>query len=161
MSYLEHSRHAKQAELVTWLIGPARRDCSPEAIVGGLSERLVAAGVALKRVRIGQRLSNPMIGVWGVIWTRGEGAVLYTRPRTTFSTPFYYGSPFQEVIEQRRSVRHSLEHLGPDAIASMSSSPRRGIPTTWRCRSNMETAPRKAAPSRPTGRADSRWPRSP
>ncbi|MDX8483417.1 adenylate/guanylate cyclase domain-containing protein [Mesorhizobium sp. VK24D] len=115
MSDLKHNRHAKQAELVTWLIGPARRDCSPEAIVGGLSERLVAAGVALKRVRIGQRLSNPMIGVWGVIWTRGEGAVLYTRPRTTFSTPFYYGSPFQVVIEQRRSVRHSLEHLGPDA----------------------------------------------
>jgi adenylate cyclase len=104
-----------QAEIVAWLIGPARRDCSAEAIVGGLSERLLAAGIALKRVRIGQRVANPMIGAWGAIWTRGEGAQLYTVPRTILTTTSYYGSPFQAVIEQRRSVRHSLENLEADA----------------------------------------------
>ncbi|PSJ53706.1 adenylate/guanylate cyclase domain-containing protein [Mesorhizobium ephedrae] len=97
--------------IAAWLIGPARKSLPPEGIVGGLAERLVVAGVPLWRVRIGQRVSNPLIGAWGVIWTRDGGAELYTVPRSMLSTASYRGSPFEHVITTRTSFRCSLEHL--------------------------------------------------
>ena len=106
---------AVQADIVAWLIGPARRELSPEAIVLGLMERLTAAGIPIWRLRIGQRVANPMIGAWGVIWSRSEGVELYTVPRTVLDTSAYHGSPFQAVITTRKSVRQSLERLAPDA----------------------------------------------
>jgi adenylate cyclase len=104
-----------QAEIATWLIGPARRELPPEAIVGGLVARLIAAGVPLWRVRIGQRVANPMIGAWGVTWNRSEGVQLYTVPRSMLDTGAYHGSPFQAVITTRKSLRQSLERLEPGA----------------------------------------------
>ena len=67
--------------IVDWLIGPARQSATPEEIVGGLAERLVAAGIPLLRVRIGQSVANPLISAWGVIWSRDSGPEGYTVPR--------------------------------------------------------------------------------
>ena len=100
-----------QADIVNWLIGPARQKASPEEIVAGLSERLVDAGVPLLRVRIGQRVANPLISAWGVIWTRDGGPEAYTVPRGMLATGSYKGSPFEHVISTRTSFHHSLEHL--------------------------------------------------
>lgn len=102
------------AGITNWLIGPARRQCSPEEITQGLVERLAQAGVPLLRVRIGQRVSNPMISGWGVIWTRDNGAESYTVQRSVLATPSYRGSPFEHVITTRTSYRHSLRNLDPD-----------------------------------------------
>ena len=82
-----------QAEIVNWLIGPARQKASPEQIVAGLSERLVDAGVPLLRVRIGQQVANPLISAWGVIWNRDGGPEAYTVPRGMLATGSYKGSP--------------------------------------------------------------------
>jgi adenylate cyclase len=112
---LERNLDAVQAEIAAWLIGPARRECPPEAIVTGLVERLVAAGIPLLRVRIGQRVSNPMISAWGVIWSRGDGVQLYTIPRAMLDTGSYRGSPFEAINTTRKSVRQSLERLPPTA----------------------------------------------
>lgn len=106
---------AAQADIVAWLIGPARRELSPEAIVLGLVERLAQAGIPIWRLRIGQRVANPMISAWGVTWNRSEGVKLYTVPRSMLDTSAYHGSPFQAVITTRRSVRQSLERLEPGA----------------------------------------------
>lgn len=94
-----------------WLIGPARRSLAPEEIIKGLMERLAAADVRLWRARIGQRVANPLIGAWGVMWTREGGAELYTVPRQTLSTGSFHGSPFEHVIKTRTSFRHSLVGL--------------------------------------------------
>ena len=67
----------------------------------------------LLRVRIGQRVSNPMIGAWGVVWTRGGGAELYTVPRGVLATDSFRGSPFEHVINTRSTFHHSLKHLVP------------------------------------------------
>ena len=67
-------------DFTTWLVGPARVALSPNEIVAESCERLLAAGVPLWRVRVGQRLANPLIGAWGVIWTRGSGAEEVQRP---------------------------------------------------------------------------------
>ncbi|WP_394890914.1 adenylate/guanylate cyclase domain-containing protein [Mesorhizobium sp. AaZ16] len=102
---------AVQADIAFWLIGPARLSLSPGDIVTGLIDRLAAAGVPLLRVRIGQRVANPMTSAWGVIWTRGKGAERYTVPRSMLATPSYRGSPFEWINETRQSFRSRLERL--------------------------------------------------
>lgn len=95
--------------IAAWLVGPARTSLPQNEIVSGLAERLQAAGVVLWRVRVGHRVANPLIGAWGVVWTRSEGTEVYTVPRTVFSTPSFHGSPFEHVITTRTSFRHSFE----------------------------------------------------
>jgi adenylate cyclase len=100
-----------EAQTTNWLIGPARRSCTPVEIVNGLVERLVAAGVPLWRVRIAQQVANPLIGAWGVVWTRTGGTELYTVPRGVLQTNAFYGSPFEHVVKTRTKFRGSLENL--------------------------------------------------
>ena len=110
----ETDDEAVLGSIVNWLIGPARLSLPPEEIVTGLIDRLGEAGVPLLRVRIGQRVANPMTSAWGVIWTRGKGAERYTIPRSMLSTPSYRGSPFEHVNNTRTSFRQRLERLAPD-----------------------------------------------
>ena len=56
-------------DLNEWLIGEGRLLSDGAAIGAGYARRLVAAGVPLSRVRIGQRLANPLLSAWGIIWT--------------------------------------------------------------------------------------------
>ena len=100
-------------ELTTWLVGPARIALAPAEIVSETCEKLVAVGIPLWRVRVGQRLANPLIGAWGVIWVRGSGAEEYTVPRTVLATDSYTGSPFEHVVRTRTSFRRSLQDLDP------------------------------------------------
>jgi adenylate cyclase len=102
---------AVEARITHWLIGPARRSCAPAEIVNGLVERLVAAGIPLWRVRIAQQVANPLIGAWGIVWTRNGGAEFYTVPRSVLQTGAFHGSPFEHVIKSRTSFRSSLERL--------------------------------------------------
>lgn len=110
----EQDHRQAVADITNWLIGPARRQCSPEEITQGLVERLAEAGVPLLRLRIGQRVANPMISGWGVIWTRDKGAEHYTVQRSVLATPSYRGSPFEHVNTTRTSYRRPLENLDPD-----------------------------------------------
>ena len=52
-------------EAATWLVGTARVALSPVEIVAQTCDRLVATGIPLWRVRVGQRLINPLLGAWG------------------------------------------------------------------------------------------------
>ena len=110
---MEQEDQAVLADITRWLIGPARQRCPPEQIVTGFAERLLDAGVSLLRVRIGQRVANPMTSAWGVIWTRKSGAELYTVLRKVLATSAYQGSPFEHVVTTRTSFRRSLEGLVP------------------------------------------------
>jgi adenylate cyclase len=100
-------------DLARWLAGPARIGLTPVEIVAGFCERLRAAGLPLYRVRVGQRLANPLIGAWGVIWVRGPGAEEYTVPRTMLATGSYTGSPFEHVVRTRTRFRRLLRDLDP------------------------------------------------
>lgn len=102
---------AVQANIANWLIGPARQHATPEEIVEGLAQRLIGAGIPLRRVRIGQTVANPLTAAWGVIWTGEGGPELYSVPRGMLATDSYKGSPFEHVIVTRTSFRHSMEHL--------------------------------------------------
>ncbi len=102
---------SRLGEIIDWLIGPARQGLSPEAIVAGIAERLVAAGFPLFRVRIGQSVANPIISAWGIIWSRNSGAERYTIPRGMMATDSYRGSPFQRVVLTQRPFHRSLASL--------------------------------------------------
>ncbi|PVE20366.1 adenylate/guanylate cyclase domain-containing protein [Microvirga sp. KLBC 81] len=99
--------------LASWLVGPARVTLTPVEIVTEICERLVRAGIPLWRVRVGQRLANPLIGAWGIIWVRGTGAEEYTVPRSVLATDSYTGSPFEHVAKTRTRFQRSLQHLDP------------------------------------------------
>ena len=98
-------------DFATWLVGTARVALTPAEIVAQSCERLVATGIPLWRARVGQRLANPLIGAWGVIWVRGAGAEEYTVPRSVLTTSSFTGSPFEHVIKTRTRFYRSLRDL--------------------------------------------------
>lgn len=100
-------------EFATWLAGTARVSLSPIEIVAQTCDRLVAAGIPLWRVRVGQRLINPLIGAWGVIWMRETGAEEYTVPRNVLVGSAFIGSPFEHVIKTRTRFHRFLRDLDP------------------------------------------------
>ncbi|EIM26220.1 adenylate/guanylate cyclase domain-containing protein [Microvirga lotononidis] len=100
-------------KFATWLVGTARVFLSPVEIVAQACERLTGAGIPLWRVRVGQRLINPLIGAWGVIWMRETGAEEYTVPRSVLATGAFTGSPFEHVIRTRTRFYRSLRDLDP------------------------------------------------
>lgn len=100
-------------ELKDWLIGPGRLSGDGVAVAEGYVRRLAAAGVPLSRARFGQRLANPLLSAWGVIWTPEETSE-YTITRATLETGSWEGSPFQQVLADRSMLHKSLVGLDPD-----------------------------------------------
>ena len=101
-----------QNGIAEWLIGEARLLGSGTAIVDGFCMRLVAAGVPLWRVRVGQRLANPLLAAWGVLWQQGEVSD-YVIPVAMLETGTWLGSPFHTVTEKRAPFRRRLVDLDP------------------------------------------------
>ncbi|MYK59921.1 MAG: adenylate/guanylate cyclase domain-containing protein [Rhodospirillaceae bacterium] len=100
-------------ELKDWLIGPGRLSGDGVAIAEGYVRRLAAAGVPLSRARFAQRLANPLLSAWGIIWTPEE-TTEYTVAREILETGAWLGSPFQQVVTDRSMLHKSLIGLDPD-----------------------------------------------
>lgn len=96
-----------------WLIGEGRRSGDAVQIVDGYVRRLIKAGVPISRARVAQRLANPLLSAWGIIWT-SAGAQVYTVPKITLSTDAWHGSPFEYVLNNNRSLHKSLLSLSPE-----------------------------------------------
>jgi len=99
-------------DINAWLTRDARRSGNPAAVVEGYLERLQQAGVSVSRARIAQRLANPLLSAWGIIWTP-DGAREYEVPRSALLTSAWQGSPFQHVLENNRPLHKSLLNLTP------------------------------------------------
>lgn len=102
-------------ELTDWLIGEARLSGDGVAIVEELGRRLVEAGVPLWRLRVAQRVSNPLLSAWGVIWRSDAPTEDYVVPTSWLDTATWIGSPFQHVTDTRTSLRKRLRNLDPEA----------------------------------------------
>ena len=102
-------------DLAEWLIGEGRLLGDGIAIAEGFAERLIAAGVPLLRLRIAQRVANPLLAAWGVIWRRDLGrSEDYFVETKLLETSTWIGSPFQHVVQTRASLRKRLTDLRPD-----------------------------------------------
>lgn len=97
--------------IADWLIAEGRLLADPIALVEALCRRLVAAGLPLQRVRIGQSISHPLLGAWGVVWTPTEGGQEYVVDQRVLATDSFVGSPFETVIRTRQPLRHRLDGL--------------------------------------------------
>lgn len=102
-------------DIAEWLIGEGRLLGDGVAIAEGFADRLIAAGVPLLRLRIAQRIANPLLAAWGVIWRRDLGrSEDYVVPAKLLETSTWIGSPFQHVVQTRASLRKRLTDLRPD-----------------------------------------------
>ena len=106
---------ARAGNIADWLISEGRLLGAGVAIAEGFADRLIESGVPLLRLRIAQRIANPLLAAWGVIWRRDLGRSQdYVVPATLLETSTWIGSPFQKVVQTRDSVRQRLTDLGPD-----------------------------------------------
>lgn len=96
-----------------WLITEGRLSGDAVLIVKHYVEQLRSKGVPVSRARIAQRLSNPLLAAWGMIWTP-EKVHDYTVPRTTLSTGAWHGSPFEYVVTNNVPLHKSLQSLSPE-----------------------------------------------
>lgn len=96
-----------------WLMDEGRRLGDGVAIVEGYCTRLVGAGVPLSRANIAQRLANPLLTAWGMVWTPEETAP-YDVPRVVLGSDRYIGGPFHYVRAYRKPLHKSLRGLDPD-----------------------------------------------
>jgi adenylate cyclase len=102
-------------DVADWLINEGRLLGDGVAIAEGFADRLIASGVPLLRLRIAQRIANPLLAAWGVIWRRDLGRSQdYVVPVTLLETSTWIGSPFQKVVQTRAPLRKRLTNLGPD-----------------------------------------------
>lgn len=101
-------------DVADWLVAEGRVLADPVALVDAFCRRLIAAGLPLQRVRIGQSITHPLLSAWGVVWTPDKGGEDYVIDRKVLATNAFVGSPFEAVIRSRRPLRRRLAGLGPD-----------------------------------------------
>jgi adenylate cyclase len=105
-------------DLERWLIAEGRLLDEPVQLVDAIANGLVSLGLPLKRLRINQRVANPLVVAWGMIWNRDTGTRAYKVQREILETSTYIGSPFQIVAETRSVVRQDLTCLDQDHHAT-------------------------------------------
>lgn len=100
---------------VYWLLSEGRLLPDQAERLGGLCERLLAAGAPLWRVRVSFRMLHPQIFARGVTWLRGRG-----RPEIQMvghhipGSDDYIGSPIQALHRTGKPVRRRLDRLDPE-----------------------------------------------
>ena len=97
-------------EINDWLINQGRLTGDPIKIVNGYVRRLKNADVPVSRVRIAQRVANPLIAAWGIIWTNNN-VEEYEAPKIALSTSAWIGSPFEYVTKNNKPIHKSLVNL--------------------------------------------------
>jgi adenylate cyclase len=96
-----------------WLVAEGRLLADPVTLVDGFCRRLIAAGLPLQRVRIGQSITHPLLTAWGVVWTTARGGEEFVIDRKVLVTSTFLGSPYEAVMRSRQPLRRPLAGLGP------------------------------------------------
>ena len=100
-----------------WLAAGAPGAAQPDAVLLGLCERLLAAGVAVERVSVLVSTLHPNVHGRRILWEKGQGVRISEAPLGTPSDAIYLNSPVNQVIESRAAFRQHLEHRpGDDAF---------------------------------------------
>jgi adenylate cyclase len=97
-------------DLNHWMMTSGRQSGDPDAVVSKFCTALIAAGVPLWRVNIGQRFANPLLRAWGIVWTE-DGPDVYEVTHARMLTDGYVGSAFEYILENRKPLHKSLRNL--------------------------------------------------
>jgi adenylate cyclase len=100
------------AAIVRWLVDGAPGAPRPEQVVKELCERLVAAGLPLRRVAVFVRTLHPNIIGVSFVWRPGQPVEIQRSPRTIIDDPEYLKSPLRLAFDFGQSVRRRL--VDPD-----------------------------------------------
>jgi adenylate cyclase len=100
--------------ILDWLIGEARRLPDGGAVLRGLSERLVDAGLPLRRASFHIRTLHPQLFGAGFYWQRGSKEVrVFQAQHGIEATALFLQSPMRILFEGAGAVRQRLDL--PDA----------------------------------------------
>jgi len=105
------------AESITqWLLAAETRQRPLPEVLAALVERLVDAGVPLRRVRTSVTTMHPEIFVRVITWHAEHGSVVHDGGREILDAPGYLGSPVAKVRAGVERIRCRLR--GPEADLS-------------------------------------------
>jgi adenylate cyclase len=99
---------AQIADLARWLIDGAPGAERPENVVASVCERLVEAGVPLRRVGVFVRTLHPNIVGVRYIWRPGQPVDVMRAPRSIVESPEFRDNPIALVYETGRKLRRRL-----------------------------------------------------
>jgi len=100
-------RHAERAVVIgRWIVEATLGGADEIAILGGICERLNAAGVALVRASVANDLLDPTFQARGVRWVRDSGGIEEPFVRRDDGTAIdnYTGSPFYHLLQGDASM---------------------------------------------------------
>lgn len=95
-------------DVLRWLSRPAELEEDGDAMVSGLAERLVVAGLEPQRLSISFRTMHPEVWVRNVSWTP-EGIRVRERQHGEQSSSDYIGSSVQAIHDGAATIRVRLE----------------------------------------------------
>jgi adenylate cyclase len=96
--------------ILDWLIGEARQLPDGGAILRGLCERLVGAGLPLRRASSHFRILHPQLFGTGFYWQRGSDEVrIFQAQRGIQATVLFQHSPMRVLFEGAGAVRQRLD----------------------------------------------------
>lgn len=96
------------AAITAWLLDPATGRLDHGAFIGGLCDRIVAAGVSLGRASMSLRSRHPESYVISGVWRPDTGGESITRPRSLSESALYRDSPIYRIHHEGRSIRLDL-----------------------------------------------------
>jgi adenylate cyclase len=97
-----------------WLADGARPASTPEAILGELCERLVAAAIPLWRVAVFVRTLHPQVIGRRVEWRLGAGMAIGEASFDVYESEAFQGSPVERVYLNGQPLRLRLDEAGPN-----------------------------------------------
>jgi adenylate cyclase len=106
MTSSPHARESLLIDLASSITGDALAGVPEIAVVEGVCERLVAAGVPLSRMIVGVDTLHPLVGGRLYTWRRGVGIECeeITREASLPTAPMWVASPFHHLLAGRESV---------------------------------------------------------
>lgn len=102
-----------ETDVVRWLLSPAARSLTAEALFEGVAEQVSAAGPVLERMASSIPAKHPELFVLAIVWSRGAPVQVNRRVRTLTSTPGFLNSPVRALLGGAQQVRCRL--VGPGA----------------------------------------------
>jgi adenylate cyclase len=103
----------RAAGLSAWLVGEACRRLPAEELLAALGERLVEAGLPLRRLVAGVQAIHPEVASVSLVWLRGGEARHIEWFHGIETSPMYRGSPVEAIHRGARRIRCKLEEVGP------------------------------------------------